>query len=114
MRLASEAAAADTEDAEDVPEVAVALEEEITDPMVAVHMEAALAEAETGRCPMEDPLIVAEAMAVAAVDGGNPFDSSSVLPLIEGTTIVADLFLRLSCQIYSPQHTETEQFQITL
>lgn len=112
---------ADTEAAEGVPEVAVDLEEEITEPVEAVHMEAASAVAETGRCPMEGPLMVAvamaEAMAVVAVDGGNLFDLSSVLPLIVGSTIVADRFASFSafpCQLYSPQHTETEQFQITL
>jgi len=93
MRLALEAAEADSE-AEGVPEAVDLEEEEITEPMVPVHMEAALVEAETGRCPMEDPLMVAEvmaeAMATVAEDGGNPLDSSSMLPLIEGSTIVAD------------------------
>jgi len=98
MRLASEAAAADLE-AEGVAEAVDLEEEEITEPMVAVHMEAALVEAETGRCPMEGPLmVVAEAMAeaIVAVDGGNPFDSFSMLPLIEGSIIVADDFASFS------------------
>jgi len=59
-----------------VPEDVDLEEEGITEPMVAVHMEAAaLVEAETGRCPMEVPPMVAEAEAMAAiveVDGGNP------------------------------------------
>ena len=100
MRLALEAAAADTEAEGVAPEAAVDLEEvEITDPMVE-HMEAALAEAETGRCLMEeDPLMVAEekeAITVVAVDGGNPFVSSAMLPLIEGSRIVADDFASFS------------------
>ena len=86
MRLASEAEEADLE-AEGVPEAVDLEEEEITEPMVAVPMEAALVEAEeTGRCPMEVPLMVeaeaevmAEAMAaIVVVDGGNQFDSSFI------------------------------------
>ena len=96
-----EAAAADLE-AEVVAEAVDLEEEEITEPMVAVHMEAALVEVEAGRRPMERPLMVAEAMAeeamaeeamaIMVVDGGNPFDSSSMLPSIKGSTIVADDF----------------------
>ena len=78
MRLASEAEAADLE-AEGVPEAVDLEEEEITEPMVAVPMVAVLVEVEeTGRCPMEVPPMVAEAvalaeaMAIVAVDGGNP------------------------------------------
>jgi hypothetical protein len=48
---------------------------------------------------------MAEAMAVVAVDGGNPFDSSSMLPLIKGSTDNFASFSSLCHAIYIRPNT---------
>jgi len=78
-----------------------------------------LVEVEIGRFLMEDPLMVAEVIAVAEVehshkDGGNPFHYSFTreprsLPTIAPLSF---LFLFPPANMFA-QHTETEQLQIT-
>ena len=111
MRLASEAAAADIEAEGVVPE-AVEEEEEITEPMVAVHMEAALVEAATGQCHMDPHMVgreaMVEAMAILAMDGGNPLTHPSCsLKLRKAQLLptISLLFLRFAMpNLFAPTH----------